>query len=301
MQTDALYHQPRTRRPVASALLPALLVFFLSLLADVTAAGTRKDGDFYVVRSKHYVVQTDVNINFAREIGHFMDFVYEEYSNRLKGFDTTSTVKFHVRIYENKQDFIEFLGNKKGMENYIGVFYRRKRLLCSYLGDGPKEKLLRTLTHEGFHQFMFTHISRNAPPWLDEGLAEYFQNAIRGRGRFRPEILPRAHLIMLRRAIQKKRLIRPLDLMTMHRRQWNHNLSNKAVAYLLYSEAWSLAHFLLHGDSWKIGDFLDRYLEAIKGARVGPGARKEYVNYAFGDRFDTFVENWRGYVDELVR
>ena len=34
------------------------------------------------------------------------------------------------------------------------------------------------LQHEGFHQFAFNHIGEALPTWINEGLAQYFEDAI---------------------------------------------------------------------------------------------------------------------------
>ena len=68
------------------------------------------------------------------------------------------------------------------MKNTGGVFMSGRNLLASFLGDLGRDSLRRTLQHEAFHQFAHTVISPDTPVWLNEGLAQVFEE---GSGRAR--------------------------------------------------------------------------------------------------------------------
>jgi len=270
-------------------------LFFIIVLTFLPGLGFAQllhDRRFHTYPSMYYTTQTDVSLTFSREVGEYMDRLHEKYSDRLKGFKTDSKEKFHIRVYKEKEDFHKLVGYEKS----IGAFLPNKYLLCSYLGENSKLRLFRALRHEGFHQFMYTHISRQTPPWIDEGLAEYFEHAMDEWGNFSPELIPKHHIRVLRKAIKNNTLIPLIDLLTMNRVKWNSQLSSRVLANNQYAQSWSVVYFLLHGDDSKNRDYLDRYITAIKEKKAG----KSGFEYTFGSDIEEFVQSWLSYVKDLT-
>jgi hypothetical protein len=98
------------------------------------------------------------------------------------------------------------------------------------------EQSLHTSFHEISHLITASHLGPT-PPWLTEGLAEYFENMeVTGQG---GTIHPnKAHLTLLK----KSPLPRLHDFLEIDRSQWNG-----AQRDLNYATAWSLMHFLMQG------------------------------------------------------
>jgi len=238
------------------------------------------------------MTQTDVSLTFSSEVGQYMDRLHEKYSERLKRFKKASKERFHIRVYKEKEEFQKLVGYEK----VIGAFLPNKYLLCSYLGENSKDRLFRVLRHEGFHQFMYTHIYRGSPPWIDEGLAEYFEHSMDEWGNFSPETLPERNINVLRRAIKNNTLIPLIELLSMNRVKWNRQLSNKILANNQYAQSWSVVYFLLHGDDGRNRNYFDRYLKALMKKKLG----QEGIEYTFGNEMDGFAQNWLSYVKNLT-
>ena len=271
---------------------PLFSFFLLFFLPGLGLAQLLHDKKFHTYRSMYYMTQTDVSLTFSSEVGEYMDRLHERYSARLKRFKKDSKERFHIRVYKEKEDFHKLVGFEKS----VGAFLRNKYLLCSYLGENSKERLFRVLRHEGFHQFMYTHISRQSPPWIDEGLAEYFEHSMDEWGNFSLETLPEHHIKVLRRAIKKNTLVPLIELLRMNRADWNHRLSNQVLANIQYAHAWSVVYFLLHGDDSKNRYFFNRYLKAMKKKKLS----QQGIEYTFGNEMDEFAQKWLSYVKDLT-
>ena len=267
-------------------------LFLLSFLPGLGFAQLLHDRRFHTYRSMYYMTQTDVSLTFSSEVGQYMDRLHEKYSERLKRFKKASKERFHIRVYKEKEEFQKLVGYEK----VIGAFLPNKYLLCSYLGENSKDRLFRVLRHEGFHQFMYTHISRGSPPWIDEGLAEYFEHSMDEWGNFSLETLPEHHIKVLRRAVKNNTLVPLIELLDMNRVKWNSQLSNNVLANNQYAQSWSVVYFLLHGDEWRNRNYFDLYLKAMKKKMVG----QRGIEYTFGNEIDEFAQDWLSYVKDLT-
>ena len=56
----------------------------------------------------------------------------------------------------------------------------------AFAGEHITAYTWHTVQHEGFHQFAHAVIGGDIPTWLNEGLAEYFGEALFTGGRVRP-------------------------------------------------------------------------------------------------------------------
>lgn len=96
---------------------------------------------------------------------------------------------------------------------------------------------LRTSLHEISHLITATHLGPT-PPWLTEGMAEYFENiAVQGQGGV---VNPNRHHL---RRLESSQLPRIGQFLAMRRDDWN-----SADRDLNYAVAWSLMFFLMKGD-----------------------------------------------------
>ena len=118
-------------------------------------------------------------------------------------------------------------------ENTAGVYTQTLRQLVIWnLPD--REDMFRTIRHEGFHQY-FDRLVEDSPRWLNEGLAEYYENTQVSGGRSREDLPHPTHLPILKTK-------RPED--------WKAFVFAGPGAFYrhpnAYSYAWQLVHYLLH-------------------------------------------------------
>jgi len=272
--------------------LCVLICVLLCIFSWKSAGELLDDPTFYTHTSEYYITQSDVSAALSEDIGSYLDRMNDEYRKKLGRLTNESKRKMHVRIYKAESAYYEFVGNTIS----IGAFLPSKRLLCAYVGDWPRERLLRLLRHEGLHQFMYTHVTKRCPPWINEGLAECFEHGFEGGRGFRLDIIPQKHITSLREAVRNHRLIPLQKLLTLEQEEWNSNLENRPLALLQYAQAWSVVYYVMFKESAGNGDILMNYLGGIKKGKRGEDA----LRYAFGEEFDAFRKGWLEYIQKLA-
>jgi Protein of unknown function (DUF1570) len=260
----------------------------------------------------HYHVQSDVSAAFTKTVALHMEALYEEYSRRLKGYDKLRETgqpsasekfsrglkedgvnkdRFDIRVFKTEANYNNTLSMRKGS---VGVHNPMKQLLAAHAERNTDEEVLRTLYHEGFHQFMFNTISPFCPVWLNEGLAEYFGDATWNGKRFVTGERPPHRIVQLRAIIKAGRAIPLKDLFSMKHEEWQDNVfdgKTKKVT-VQYLQAWSVVHFLVHANQSRYAKHLEGVLIAIHKGKPGT---KAFLD-VFGKNLPKFESEWKRYV-----
>ena len=126
--------------------------------------------------------------------------------------------------------------------------------------------MLRTIRHEGFHQYLDT-LAKDVPPWLNEGMAEYYQGSRSALGRPSPGRLQPRHLRSLALMRGKGRV--PVEELTrMPYPKFYANPINN------YAQGWALVHFLRRSTR-RNRAIMDRLLQGLKAGKPYDAVRKE--------------------------
>jgi hypothetical protein len=131
---------------------------------------------------------------------------------------------------------------------------RRSIQLLNAENESLLERLRRpffaVLHHEAFHAYVENHLFPAAegglPPWLNEGLAQVYENALVEGGELRVGSIEVARLQAVQEAVKKKQLVPLAELLTAEPRRFQvvHRTEAQATDRL-YLTAWGLAHYLL--------------------------------------------------------
>jgi hypothetical protein len=193
-----------------------------------------------VYESRYYLIHTDLSEDDAREAIIRMTRMFEEYRFRTQGFSGEINRRFPFFLYRRKLDYLA-AGGPPGSG---GVFMGDK--LMAYSGDRVTSHTWAVVQHEGFHQFAKGVIRGDLPTWLNEGLAEYFSEAVFTGDSFVSGLIPPSRLARLRDEIKNHRLkSMPAFMQTSHA-EWN-----KKISIENYDQAWSVVHFLVHAQDPK--------------------------------------------------
>jgi hypothetical protein len=258
--------------------MPRVIAFVLCTLiacASTPAApkspGEKKAKDFvggadqkrdrqglYHFESGAYKVHTDVDKSLANDIAAHMDEVYKEYAVRLSGFKPNPYAavkpneKMPLYVMRRYKDYVELLGTfGVNGANSGGVFFRtadKQSGLATWVEGQPRLKMYYILQHEGFHQFADARIMVGLPPWVNEGLAEYFGDAVMVKGKLLVGRLDMERIERMRRAIKNGETLPFKELMTMSNERWVGRVTaGDKASSLMYDSAWSVCYFLIHG------------------------------------------------------
>ena len=101
-----------------------------------------------------------------------------------------SNVLCVARIFASRAEYLEALG-ANGHDGYdwtAAYWSPERRELVAYLPEDGSDKLLETVRHEAFHQYL-SYAASMIPvsPWLNEGYAQYFENGPEGPAAFDAE------------------------------------------------------------------------------------------------------------------
>ena len=252
----------------------------------------------YTFNSRFYRVTTDLrDRQLANDIARHMDAVYAEFAARMANFraNPTAAVRADERmplyLMTRQEDYLDLLaGFGFNAANSGGVFFRGAKGsgLATFVEGQSRLRMEHVLQHEGFHQFADARIASGLPPWVNEGLAEYFGDAVMVKGKLQPGKLDGARLERMRRAVADKQVIPFRQLMNLDGRAWMARITaGDEGASLMYDTAWSVCYSLVHGGK-QYRAALEQYLGLLNRGTAAPQA----FDKVFGQNVDTFQKAW---------
>jgi Flp pilus assembly protein TadD len=200
----------------------------------------------------------------------------------LPGAPQTSPVPPVVILFSSDRAFTPFKPRYQGrpMENVGGYMHLSEDV--TYIAMNA-ERSRRAVFHEYTH-FLIANTIGVVPPWLNEGLAEFYQMYEDAGGRaaiVRPSF---AHL----RLLQRNPLMPLNELLAVDQDSPHYNEGDRRGIF--YAQSWALVHYLAVGSASRAGqlsDYIDRLErgtspgEAFRAAfKAEPGALdQELRNY----------------------
>jgi hypothetical protein len=243
-----------------------------------------------VIRSKSYLIHTDLDDALVYDLGTRMDAMYAEYSRRMSDFNVRDERQpLDVYLFNHKSDYTDFTDSR--FLHTGGVFMAAKNQLAAYL-EGQRDVLRRTLQHEAFHQFAYKAIGANIPIWLNEGMAQLFEEAIWTGDGFLMNQVPPRRVRQLQSDVQNNNLLSFKVLLGMSAEKWSANLAgDPAVGSTQYNQAWAVVHYMAYGDEGRNGARLVTMLKAL-GKEADPAVA---FRESFGLDHETFRARFESY------
>jgi len=275
-------------------------VFLLTCLAPLPIArGDSPAGVLRVLASRHYRIHTDLEPAFAEELARRMDGMYDEYDRRLADFRAAGDQPvFDVYLFRHQSDYTRFAGN--GSRNTGGVFMSGKNVLAAFLEGQGRDALRRTLQHEAFHQFAWTAIGPELPVWLNEGMAQLFEEGLwTGQGFLLGQVPPR-RVRQLQAELGGSRIIPFRTLLSIDNKTWGENLHRDAIlGATQYNQSWAMVHFLVHAtDPTGGAKYRARLIKMLKLIHDGEDGERAFRD-AFSDNIDGFQARFVEYARAL--
>jgi hypothetical protein len=253
------------------------------------------------IETRHYRIHTDLDFELANDLAQRLDAMYEAYSWRLRLFKEKDrpSPRFEVYLYQRQEDYLQLTGQK--MRHTGGVFMSGRNLLASFLDKQGRDALRRTLQHEAFHQFAHTVISPNLPVWLNEGLAQVFEEAIWNGSNFALEQVPPRRIRQLEDDVRNKRLMKFDTIMGLSPMEWAKRLElDHQAGSVQYNQSWAMVYFLINArddrDGFRYRQRLLKWLELLHdGQEADASFRAAFGNNipGFEARFVEFAKTMR--------
>ena len=235
--------------------------------------------------TKYYVIHSDLDQDTVREAALRVTKMFEVYADRCKGFTGTIRTRLPFYLFRHPDDYYA----AGGLPGSAGVFTGHK--LMAVAGTQVTSRTWHTIQHEGFHQFVHAVIGGDIPVWVNEGLAEYF-----GEARFTGDgmvtgLIPPARVVRVKGLIQSGRFKSVPEMMLVSQDDWNLVLNRTD-----YDQAWSMVHFLAHGDGGRYRSRFDGFLRDV--SLKGITWEQAWLRNFDADT-DAFETTWRRYWESL--
>src|SRR5579872_103544 len=252
------------------------ILVLLSLLLTSQAFARDKAENWIQVSSPHFVVATNSNEKDARKVAdqfERMRSVYHALFPKLQIDPDAPIIVLAIKDEKNFRALEPEAYLAKGSLKLGGLFLRAQ----------DKNYVLMRLNAEGDHPYSvvyheYTHLllSKGAewlPLWLNEGLAEFYQNTDIHEKDVQFGEPSRDDILFLR----QQRLLPLPTLFAVDASSPYYHEENKGSIF--YAESWALVHFIMHSDFDNKTHRLQDYVELL-AKKVDPTAA---ATTAFGD------------------
>jgi hypothetical protein len=243
----------------------------------------------------HYWVKTDLPAEPANTLTQHLNLMHEEYAARLASLPARAPTPLNVLLFADREDYQETLRMRYGIRaaGTGGMFYVNPSgtALALWTGDLPPRRVLHVLRHEGFHQFAYSRFGTDLPLWVNEGLAELFGASVMVDGALVVGQSSARMLDDVQSSIELGTYVAFDRMLTMTPQQWSEALEHDTAAGL-YTQSWSMVHFLIYGDGGRYLDRFERYLRLINAGHL---SREAFVRAFETDDFGAFERRWKEY------
>jgi len=267
----------RLTGPGATRWLIAGAVALLCLIA-VTAAAQ----DLKTYQSRHYLIHTSLKPEEVRAFGKHMDTVFVQFQDRFREFQSRSIPQMPLYLLRTENEYQKFMRSQDiNASNTGGMFFYspKSQGLATWVQGRSRSQAFQVLQHEGFHQFAFNYLGQELPVWMNEGLAQYFEDAIIVGDHMTTGHANARRVAQVQHALENKSQIDFAELIGLSTEDWNNNLrGDPDKAAMMYAQAWSVTFFLIHGEDERYQPNFARYLQKVSEGQESRLAFRE----AFG-------------------
>lgn len=221
----------------------------------------RRPAGMKTYQTRYYMLHADLPPETAAEAKLRLSLMAEEYWSRTKTFGGVIRDRMDFYIFKNHEDYVDAGAPPSSAGVFIGWTLGGKRggRLMATVSSGED---WRVAQHEGFHQFIHMTMPEEIPIWANEGLAEYFGHGIWTGDAFVLGVVPPARCRRLNDLVEAGRLMSLLDMMRLSHAEWNFGLAMRN-----YDQAWSMVHFLAHGNGGKYQTAFATFLRDVAGGQ----------------------------------
>ena len=274
----------------------------VSILPLLTASARAETGPAdQVFESRYYSIHHNLPSAEVKKFGKHMDLIFAEYSRRFSGLRDRRRGRMKLYLLKTRDDYerqLALFGIDGSASGGMFFYGPRGSGLATWVGDRSERQTQQVLQHEGLHQFARNYLGYRIPVWLNEGLAEYFEQAQIIKGKVKLGIAEGWRIDRLKRAIEAGQALEFNELLNITSDRWRSNMqSGSPQGALQYTQSWSIVYFLIHGDKGRYRQAFGEYLDLLSRGRTHESAFRA----AFKVRdTDNFHKRWERFVNEQL-
>lgn len=259
----------------------------------IVAVGNPAD-DLRVFASHHYHIHTNLSREETVPFGRHMDAVFGQYERRFADYTKRNAGLMPLYLFRHQNEYLDFMQHH-GIDatGSGGMFFvtHSIRGLATWAHGHSRSQTLRTLQHEGFHQFAWNYLGPNLPTWMNEGLAQYFEDAVILEHGMELGLGDPKRIALVRDALQYKWAVDMEELLSLNNQQWTASLrTNGSRSELLYAQAWSMVYYMIHGDNGRYLGSFEVYLRLLSEGHRHDKAFRSAFGYG---ALEGIEQRWR--------
>ncbi|MBQ0755311.1 MAG: DUF4124 domain-containing protein [Gammaproteobacteria bacterium] len=184
----------------------------------------------------------------------------------LFNLDLRDTVEVKLALLKSKPTFDLWVSQRTGKSRSIpaaGIYMPQTREVAIW-NNGNEAVMIRTILHESSHVIM-AQLSPRAPSWLQEGMAEYFENIEMKNDVVVVNLSPQGHR-NIRHWLDNGTLITLRKYLSIPEQQWREMAHS--ANQIPYTVAWGTSYFLLSSETGKT--LLRRTLQDLEKSQRWP-------------------------------
>jgi len=263
-------------------------------LCAALLTGTASPQQRRTYRTREATIRYNSSPKVARAVGKRIDNyckAFESFYDAIR-LEKKSDNKIVARVFNSYDEYADFHKRFWGDEDPPLAFFSRSMNQLVLYDDDEDVTLRQTLFHECSHQYLYRY-NDEAPSWLHEGLAEYFEGfRVSREGKVlakRPNIYD---LVILQTALRTGEYLPPRELVAMSDDKFDDFRKNypKLHSYLHYATAWGFVWYCLEIGQAERKLLVDYFHEL--------GAKGERARFRIKD-WEQFESKWKKAILEL--
>ncbi len=222
----------------------------------------------YEYESRNYIVRSDIDRKTCVDASKILERAYAAFQSQYGRIPRDRKERLRVYLFRGESGYQAYTSKILGAPkpHTAGLFSPAlQQLLIWNLPD--RDAMLRTVRHEGLHQYLDSLIGRDVPIWLNEGLAEYNETA---------ELTSSA---LVRGGQARNDYVETLRKRSKNLTPWRRFLTLPPGLFYArsrehYPQAWLLVHFLHHGES-KYRAVLKQLIDGLRAGQSSRAVQRE--------------------------
>jgi hypothetical protein len=252
----------RCRRRIGTSTAGLLATLFC------LGAAAPQQTEWLRIDSPNFVIIGEVGARDLSDIAVQFEGFREALKQVLGEGATSTAVPTIVIVFPSDRAFTPLMPKLQGQTSEVGGRFMGTGDInyIAIVSDGQPGRL-RLLFHEYAHLAM-SNVSRYVPPWLSEGMAEYYSTFELTRGGLEAKLGGpiESHLALLK---DEKKLLTLEELLKVDHQSPLYNERDTKSAF--YAQAWALTHLILRGEpnrSQQLTAYLDRLSKGVPPTRA---------------------------------
>ncbi|MGH9943103.1 MAG: tetratricopeptide repeat protein [Pyrinomonadaceae bacterium] len=249
------------------------------LLAIATAHAAPAKDAWTSVRSRNFHLIGNAGEKEIRQVATRLEQFRDVFTRLFPQVAFNSPVPTTVVVFKSDSSFKPFKPVVDGKISDVAGYFQSNEDVnyITLTTEKRAENPYRTIYHEYVHLLVDNNVGKvSAPPWFNEGLAEYYSTFdVDDQRKVRLGALIENHLLLLRQQqMFPLKTLLDVDYYSLHRNQ--HDARG-----IFYAQSWALVHYLIQSDGGKRLPQMARYFDLLANNKPTEPAFREAFQMDF--------------------